>query len=129
MPRFPRELSVQTIYPSDDVAAVFAEAVQADGGDVVPPPDFMPKLRALCDRHGILLVMDEIKIGMGRTGRMFGYEHGGVDGGRRAAREVARRRVAVERDSGAQRDSRRRVRASRFSRRPATRRVARPGWR
>jgi 4-aminobutyrate aminotransferase len=66
------------IYPAEDVAAVFAEAVQADGGDIVPPPDFIPKLRALCDRHGILLVMDEIKIGMGRTGRMFGYEHGGV---------------------------------------------------
>jgi 4-aminobutyrate aminotransferase len=44
----------------------------------VPPPDFMPKLRAFCDRHGIMLVMDEIKIGMGRTGRWFGYEHGGV---------------------------------------------------
>ncbi len=68
----------KTIYPPHDVAAVFAEAVQADGGDVVPPPDFLPKLRALCDRHGILLVMDEIKIGLGRTGRMFGYEHGGV---------------------------------------------------
>ena len=48
---------------------MFAEAVQADGGDVVPPPDFLPKLRALCDRYGMLLVMDEIKIGMGRTGR------------------------------------------------------------
>jgi 4-aminobutyrate aminotransferase len=69
----------KAIYPPDDVAAVFAEAVQADGGDIVPPADFLPKLRALCDRHGILLVMDEIKIGMGRTGRMFGYEHGGVD--------------------------------------------------
>lgn len=66
------------LYPADDVAAIFAEAVQADGGDIVPPPDFLPKLRALCDRHGILLVMDEIKIGMGRTGRWFGYEHGGV---------------------------------------------------
>jgi 4-aminobutyrate aminotransferase len=69
----------KTIYPADDVAAVFAEAVQADGGDVVPPPDFLPKLRALCDRHGIWLVMDEIKIGLGRTGRMFGYEHGDVE--------------------------------------------------
>lgn len=69
----------KTIYSPEDVAAVFAEAVQADGGDVVPPADFMPKLRALCDRYGILLVMDEIKIGMGRTGEMFGYEHGGVD--------------------------------------------------
>ena len=68
----------KTIYPPRDIAAVFAEAVQADGGDVVPPPDFLPKLRLLCDRHGIFFVMDEIKIGLGRTGRMFGYEHGEV---------------------------------------------------
>jgi 4-aminobutyrate aminotransferase len=53
--------------------------VQSDGGDVVPPPDFMPKLRALCDRYGILLAVDEIKVGLARTGRMFAYEHGGVE--------------------------------------------------
>lgn len=68
----------KTICPPDDVAAIFAEAVQSDGGDVVPPPDFMPKLRALCDRYGILLVVDEIKVGLGRTGRWFSYEHGDV---------------------------------------------------
>lgn len=69
----------KTICPPDDVAAVFVEAVQSDGGDVVPPPDFMPKLRALCDRHGILLVVDEIKVGLARTGRWFSFEHGGVE--------------------------------------------------
>ena len=68
----------KTIYPPRDIAAVFAAAALADGGDVVPPPDFLPKLRLLCDRHGIFFVMDEIKIGLGRTGRMFGYEHGEV---------------------------------------------------
>jgi 4-aminobutyrate aminotransferase len=68
----------RTVCPPEEVAAVFVEAVQSDGGDIVPPPDFMPKLRQLCDRHGILLVVDEIKVGMGRTGRWFAYEHGGV---------------------------------------------------
>jgi len=69
----------RTICEPRDVAAIFVEAVQSDGGDVVPPPDFMPKLRALCDRHGILLAVDEIKVGLARTGKMFAYEHGGVD--------------------------------------------------
>jgi 4-aminobutyrate aminotransferase len=69
----------RTICDPEDVAAVFVEAVQSDGGDVVPPPDFMPKLRALCDRHGILLAVDEIKVGLARTGQMFAFEHGGVE--------------------------------------------------
>ncbi|MBA2519184.1 MAG: aspartate aminotransferase family protein [Chloroflexia bacterium] len=67
-----------TICPPGDVAAIFAESVQSDGGDVVPPPDFLPKLRALCDRHGILLVIDDIKIGLGRTGKMLSIEHAGI---------------------------------------------------
>ena len=69
---------LKTIYPRGHMAGVFAQARPAEGGDVVPPPDFLPKLRLLCDRHGIFFVMDEIKIGLGRTGRMFGYEHGEV---------------------------------------------------
>src|SRR5215207_10736485 len=69
----------RTICEPQDVAAIFVEAMQSDGGDVVPPPDFMPKLRALCDRHGILLAVDEIKVGLARTGKMFAYEHGGVE--------------------------------------------------
>jgi 4-aminobutyrate aminotransferase len=69
----------RTICEPRDVAAIFVEAVQSDGGDVVPPPDFMPKLRALCDRYGILLAVDEIKVGLARTGEMFAFEHGGVE--------------------------------------------------
>jgi 4-aminobutyrate aminotransferase len=61
------------------VAAVFVEAVQSDGGDIIPPDDFLPKLRALCDRHGIYLVLDEIKVGIARTGKWFAYEHGAIE--------------------------------------------------
>ena len=69
----------RTVCPPEDTAAIFVESVQADSGDVVPPPDFMPRLRALCDRHGILMVLDDIKVGLGRTGKMFSYEHSGIE--------------------------------------------------
>jgi 4-aminobutyrate aminotransferase len=68
-----------TICPPDDVAGIFVEGVQADSGDIVPPDDFLPKLRALCDKYGIYLVMDEVKVGLGRTGKMFSYEHCGIE--------------------------------------------------
>ncbi len=69
----------KTVCPPEDTAAVFVETVQSDSGDVVPPPDFLPKLRALCDRHGLLLVVDDIKVGLGRTGKMFSNENFRVD--------------------------------------------------
>ena len=59
----------------NEVAAVFVEAVQGEGGYVVAPPGFLHDLRELCDRHGILLVLDEIQSGMGRTGKWFAFEH------------------------------------------------------
>lgn len=63
------------IVPPDEVAAVFVEPIQGEGGYVVPPPAFFPLLRELCDRHGILLVVDEIQSGMGRTGKWWAIEH------------------------------------------------------
>ncbi|MCH7872561.1 MAG: acetyl ornithine aminotransferase family protein [Planctomycetes bacterium] len=65
--------------PSDEVAAIFVEAFQGEGGYIVPEPTFLPRLRELCDRHKILLVLDEIQSGMGRTGKWFAFEHFGVE--------------------------------------------------
>ncbi len=61
------------------VAAIFVEPMLGEGGFVVPPPDFLPALRALCDRLDILLVVDEVQTGMGRTGKMFASEHAGIE--------------------------------------------------
>ncbi|MBN2408357.1 MAG: aminotransferase class III-fold pyridoxal phosphate-dependent enzyme, partial [Candidatus Aminicenantes bacterium] len=59
-------------------AAVIVEAVQGEGGTIVPPGQFLPALRALCDRHDILLIVDEIQAGFCRTGKMFAFEHTGT---------------------------------------------------
>lgn len=63
----------------DRVAAIVVEPVLGEGGFVVPPADFFRRLRDLADRHGILLVVDEIQTGIGRTGRMFAIEHFGIE--------------------------------------------------
>ena len=73
------ERAFLTRVPADQVAAIIVEPVQGEGGFVVPPPDFLPGLRDICSRHGILLIADEIQTGFGRTGRMFACEHAGVE--------------------------------------------------
>ena len=67
-----------TLVPADSVAAIVVEPLQGEGGFVVPPHDFLPNLRRICDEHGILLVADEVQSGFGRTGRFFCVEHSGV---------------------------------------------------
>jgi 4-aminobutyrate aminotransferase len=67
-----------TVTAPDDIAAIVVEPVLGEGGYVVPPPDFLARLRAIADRHGMLLVFDEVQSGMGRTGKMFAAEHTGV---------------------------------------------------
>jgi 4-aminobutyrate aminotransferase len=62
-----------------EVACIFVEAIQGEGGYVIARPEFMRDLRALCDKHGILLICDEIQSGMGRTGKWWAYEHFGIE--------------------------------------------------
>jgi 4-aminobutyrate aminotransferase len=68
----------RTTLPPDEVAAIFVEPVQGEGGYVVPPKKFFGELRVLADKYGILLAVDEVQSGMGRTGKMFASEHFGL---------------------------------------------------
>lgn len=61
-----------------DVAAFIAEPIQGEAGAIVPPADYFPKVREICDKWGLLLIADEVQTGMGRTGRLWGMEHWGV---------------------------------------------------
>ncbi|HTR65090.1 MAG TPA: acetyl ornithine aminotransferase family protein [Terriglobales bacterium] len=69
----------KTVLPPEEVAAIFVEPVQGEGGYLVAPTVFMQELRRICDRHGILLVCDEVQSGVGRTGKWWAVEHSGVE--------------------------------------------------
>jgi 4-aminobutyrate aminotransferase len=73
------EIYFQQFIPPAQVAALFMEPVQGEGGYIVPPEGWVREVRALCDRHGILMVDDEVQAGFGRTGKWFGIEHYGVE--------------------------------------------------
>ncbi len=62
----------------DSASSVLVEPILGEGGYVIPPDDFLPQLREFCDRHGLLLIADEVQTGLGRTGRMWAVEHAGV---------------------------------------------------
>ncbi|MGY2236799.1 acetyl ornithine aminotransferase family protein [Pseudomonas gingeri] len=68
----------QNNVPAHEVAAILLEPIQGEGGYLVPPDGFLEGLRALCDRHGILLIADEVQSGVGRTGKMFACQHWGL---------------------------------------------------
>ncbi len=72
------EWVLEKYVPEEEVAAIIAEPIQGEGGYVVPPKNFFPELRKLADKHGIPLIIDEVQMGMGRTGRMFAIEHFGI---------------------------------------------------
>jgi len=67
------------ILPPDEVAGILVETIQGEGGYIVPPPGFYPALRELCDKHKILLILDEVQCGMGRTGKWWAIEHFDVE--------------------------------------------------
>jgi 4-aminobutyrate aminotransferase len=69
----------QTDVPPEEVAAFFIEPIQSDGGMLVPPDGYFQAVEALCRKHGILLVSDEVKVGLGRSGRFNAFEHSGIE--------------------------------------------------
>jgi len=76
--RYIEEKLFKTILAPEEVAAIFVEPIQGEGGYVVAPTNFLQELRRICDRHGILLVVDEVQSGVGRTGKWWAIEHSGV---------------------------------------------------
>jgi 4-aminobutyrate aminotransferase/(S)-3-amino-2-methylpropionate transaminase len=75
----PIEQALKTVVSPTDLAAIIIEPVLGEGGFVVPPPAFLRELRALADAHGIVLIIDEVQSGFGRTGKMFAIEHVGIE--------------------------------------------------
>ena len=75
----PIEQALKTVVSPTDLAAIIIEPVLGEGGFVVPPPAFLHELRALADAHGIVLIIDEVQSGFGRTGKMFAIEHVGIE--------------------------------------------------
>ncbi len=67
------------VLPPEEVAGILVESIQGEGGYIVPPASFYPALRELCDKHGILLICDEVQSGMGRTGKWWAIEHFNVE--------------------------------------------------
>ena len=76
--RYIEEKLFKTTLPPEEVAAIFVEPIQGEGGYIVAPDNFLEEIRRICDRHGILMVVDEIQSGAGRTGKWWAIEHSGV---------------------------------------------------
>ncbi|GBD10009.1 4-aminobutyrate aminotransferase GabT [Candidatus Thermoflexus japonica] len=106
------EEAFRTVLPPEDVAGILVEPILGEGGYFVPPPGFLEGLQALCRRYGLLLIVDEVQTGLGRTGRWFAVEHWGVEpdililgkalgGGLPLGAVLARRELADAWDPGA----------------------------
>jgi 4-aminobutyrate aminotransferase len=77
--RYIEEEILERILPPDELAGFLIEPIQGEGGYIIPPLDFFPALRELCDKYGILLIADEVQSGMGRTGKWWAIENFGVE--------------------------------------------------
>jgi 4-aminobutyrate aminotransferase len=77
--RYIEEQVIGRLIPGDDIAGVLVEPIQGEGGYIVPSAGFFPALRALCDKYGILLIVDEVQSGIGRTGKWWAIEHFNVE--------------------------------------------------
>jgi 4-aminobutyrate aminotransferase len=77
--RYIEDQLLEHIAPPEEVAGIIVEPIQGEGGYIVPSTGFFPALRNLCDRYGILLIVDEVQSGMGRTGKWWAIEHFGVE--------------------------------------------------
>ncbi len=77
--RYIEDEVLEQMLPPEDVAGILVETIQGEGGYIVPPDGFYPALRRVCDKHGILLILDEVQSGMGRTGKWWAIEHFGVE--------------------------------------------------
>jgi 4-aminobutyrate aminotransferase len=77
--RYIEEVVLARAVPPDECAAVLVEPIQGEGGYIIPPDGFFPALRRLCDKYGILLIVDEVQTGMGRTGKWWAVENWGVE--------------------------------------------------
>ncbi len=77
--RYIEEQILNKLLPPDDVAGILVEPIQGEGGYIVPSPSFFPALRRLCDKHRILLIVDEVQSGMGRTGKWWAVQHMGCE--------------------------------------------------
>ena len=76
--RYIEDKLFKTILPPEEVAAIILEPIQGEGGYVVAPTNFLKEIRGICDKHGILLIVDEVQAGAGRTGKWWSIEHSGV---------------------------------------------------
>jgi 4-aminobutyrate aminotransferase len=76
---FIEDIILKSVSPAEETAGIVVEPIQCDGGDIVPPKKFLPALQKLCRKYGICLVVDEVKVGFGRTGSMFAVQNTGVE--------------------------------------------------